>query len=67
MASAFNIELSMSESPPEAQARAAHAFTEPASAIELRLTEHGPGELKYRPIVQRPFLIMLRRNLTERK
>ena len=30
MASAFNIELAMSESPAEAQARAADAFTEPA-------------------------------------
>ena len=42
MASAFNSELSMSESPAEAQARAADAFTEPASAVGLRLTERGP-------------------------
>ena len=54
MASAFNIELSMSESPAEAQARAADALTEPASAIGLRLTERGAGELKYRPLVQWP-------------
>jgi hypothetical protein len=46
MASAFNIELAMSESPAEAQARAADHFTEPASAVGLRLTERGPGELK---------------------
>lgn len=67
MANAFNIELSMGESPAEAQARAADAFTEPASAIGLRLTERGPGELKYRPRVQWPFLIVLWRNLTGEK
>jgi len=67
MASAFNIELSMSESPAEAQASAADALTEPASAIELHLTERGPGELKYRPLVQWPFLIVLWRNLNREK
>ena len=67
MASAFNIELSMSESPAEAQARAADALTEPASAIGLRLTERGAGELKYRPLVQWPFLIVLWRNLNRRE
>jgi hypothetical protein len=67
MASAFNIELAMSESPPEAQARAADAFTEAASAVGLRLAERGPGELKYRPIVQWPFLIVLWRNLNGEK
>ena len=67
MASAFNSELSMSESPAEAQARAADAFTEPASAVGLRLTERGPGELKYRPLVQWPFLIVLWRNLNGEK
>lgn len=63
MASAFNIQLSMSESPAEAPARVADAFTEPASAIGLRLTERGPGELKYRPLVQWPFVVVLWRNL----
>ncbi len=63
MASEFNIELSMSESPTDAQARAADAFTEPASAVGLRLTKRGPGELKYRPRVQWPFLVVLWRNL----
>lgn len=63
MASTFNIELSMRESPSEAPTRAADAFAEPASAIGLRLTERGPGELKYRPIVQWPFLVVLWRNL----
>ncbi len=63
MASAFNTELSVRESPAEAQARAADSFTEPASAVGLRLTGRGPGELKYRPLVQWPFLIVLWRNL----
>lgn len=67
MASAFNIELSMSESPAEAQARAADAFTEPALAVGLRLTERGPSELKYRPLVQWPFLVVLWRNLNGEK
>jgi hypothetical protein len=67
MASAFSIELSMSESPAEAQAHAAEAFTEPASAIGLRLTKRGPGELKYRPLVRWPFLIMLWHNLNGEK
>jgi hypothetical protein len=67
MASAFNIELAMSESPAEAQARAADAFTEPASAVGLRLTERGAGALKYRPLVQWPFLIVLWRNLNGEK
>jgi hypothetical protein len=67
MASAFNLELSMSESPAEAQARAATALTEPASAIGLRLTERSAGELKYRPLVQWPFLIVLWRNLNGEK
>jgi hypothetical protein len=57
----------MSESPAQAQARAADAFTESASAIGLRLTERGPGELKYRPLVQWPFLIVLWRNLNGEK
>ncbi|MFZ0385144.1 MAG: hypothetical protein WAL22_05745 [Solirubrobacteraceae bacterium] len=67
MARAFNVELSMSEPPAEAQARAAASFTEPASAIGLRLTERGPGELNYRPVVQWPFLIVLWHNLNGKK
>ena len=59
MASGFNVELSMSEPPAEAQARVAAAFGEPAHAVGLRLTDRGVGELKYRPRVQFPFLIML--------
>ena len=67
MASAFNIELSMSESPAEAQARAMDAFTGPASAVGLRLTERRPGELQYRPVVRWPFLAVLWRNLNGEK
>jgi len=67
MANAFDVELSMSESPAEAQARAADAFTEPAAAIGLRLTERGPGELRYRPRVQWPFLVMLWHQLSGEK
>ena len=67
MASAFNIELSMSERPAGAQARAADAFTEPAHAVGLRLTDRSAGELKYRPLVQWPFLIVLWRNLNGEK
>lgn len=67
MANAFNIELSMSESPAEAQARAAHAFNGPASAVGLRLTDRGAGELRYRPLVKAPFLIMLWHNLNGEK
>jgi hypothetical protein len=67
MATPFNIELSMSKSPAEAQARAADAFTEPAEAVGLRLTERSAGELKYRPLVQWPFLIVLWRNLSGEK
>ena len=67
MASTFNVELSMSESPAEAQARAADAFTGPASAVGLRLTQRGAGELRYRPVVRWPFLLVLWRNLNGEK
>jgi hypothetical protein len=67
MAKAFTIELAVSESPAEAQAHAADAFTQPASAIGLRLTERGSGELKYRPRVQWPFLVMLWHTLNGEK
>jgi hypothetical protein len=39
---AFNIELAMSDSPAEAQARAAVAFTEAASAVGLDLPNVAP-------------------------
>jgi hypothetical protein len=63
MAKAFNVALSMREAPSEAQARAASALVEPARAVGLRLTERGANELRYKPRVQFPFLIMLWRNL----
>jgi hypothetical protein len=53
--------------PADAQARAADAFTAPASAVGLRLTERGPGELKYQPLVEWPLLVVLWRNLTGEK
>jgi hypothetical protein len=59
MASPFEVELSMREPPPEAQARAADALTAPARAVGLRLTRRSAGELSYRPRVQFPFLVML--------
>ena len=67
MASTFNVELSLSDSPAEAQARAADALTEPASAVGLRLTHRSPSELKYRPVVRWPFLVVLWRNLNGEK
>jgi hypothetical protein len=67
MASTFNIELAMNEPPAEAQAQAADAFTEAAAAIGLCLTERGPSELRYRPLVQWPFLLVLWRNLNGEK
>ena len=67
MARTFTIELPMRESPAEAQARAADAFSEPALAIGLRLTKRDAGELEYRPRVQFPFFIMLWHNLSGEK
>lgn len=67
MAAAFNIELSVSDSPAEAQARAADAFAAPASAVGLRLAGRGPNQLTYRPRVQWPFLVVLWRNLSGEK
>lgn len=63
MARPFSVELSMREPPAEAQARAADALAEPARAVGLRLTKRGGRELRYRPRVQFPFLIMLWHNL----
>src|SRR5579862_530782 len=63
MASPFSVEVSMSEAPAEAQARAATGLTDAARAVGLRLTKRGAGELGYRPRVQFPFLLMLWHNL----
>ena len=49
--------------PNGAQARSADAFTEPTSTFGLRLTQRRLRELKYRPVVRWPFLVVLRRNL----
>jgi hypothetical protein len=51
MAIPFDVQLSMSEAPSEAQARAADALVDPARAVGLRLTKRGAGELGYRPRV----------------
>ena len=53
----------MHEAPAEAQSRAASALSDPARAVGLRLTKRGSGELRYRPRVQFPFIIMLWHNL----
>jgi hypothetical protein len=59
MAASFDVELLMREAPAEAQARAASALADPARAVGLRLTGREAGELRYRPRVQFPFLLML--------
>ena len=59
MPAPFTVELSMRESPPEAQARAESALKDPARRVGLRLTKRTAGELGYTPRVQFPFLVML--------
>ncbi len=59
MASPFNIELTIRETPSDSQARAATALKQPAAAIGLRLKNQGAGELAYRPRVGFPFLVSL--------
>jgi hypothetical protein len=56
-------EIFASVGPNGAQARSADAFTEPTSTFGLRLTQRRLRELKYRPVVRWPFLVVLRRNL----
>jgi hypothetical protein len=63
MARPFSVELSMPESPSEAQSRAATALADAARVVGLRLTKRGAGELSYKPRVQFPFLLMLWHNL----
>jgi hypothetical protein len=67
MATRFDVEISLREPPAEAQARAADALAAPARALGLRLTNRSGGELRYRPRVQFPFLIMLWHNLNGEK
>ena len=59
MARSFEVELSMRESPSEAQSRAAVALADAALRVGLRLTGQRPGELTYTPRVQFPFALML--------
>ncbi len=63
MANQFNVELTMRESPSDAQARAAVALTEPARRVGLRLTKRGTSELDFRPRVKLPLLMTLWHNL----
>jgi hypothetical protein len=67
VASPFNVEFSVSESPADAQARAVDALTQPARAVGLRLTKRSAGQLDYRPRVQFPFLLMLWHNINGEK
>ena len=64
MAVPFDIQLSMSEAPSEAQARAAESLADPARQVGLRLTKRGAGVLTFRPRVQFPFLLMLWHSIT---
>lgn len=59
MASPFEVELSVRQSPDEAQAHAAGALADPALTVGLRLTGQQPGELQYTPKLQFPFVRML--------
>ena len=63
MATPFDVQLSMSEAPSEAQARAAEALSDPARQVGLRLTKRSASVLTFRPRVQFPFLLMLWHNL----
>jgi hypothetical protein len=63
MASPFSIELTMAESPSDAQARAATALTEPARSVGLRLKKRGTDELEYGPRLKWPRLVALWHNL----
>lgn len=63
MASQFSVQLTMRESPSDAQARAATALSEPARALGLRLKNRGAGELEYRPRIKWPLLVTLWHNL----
>jgi hypothetical protein len=63
MAQAFSVELTMTESPSEALARAVDVLVDPARVVGLRLTKRDKQELHYKPRVQFPFLIMLWHNL----
>jgi hypothetical protein len=55
----FDVQLSMTEAPSDAQARAVDALAHPARRVGLRLTKRGTSELGYSPRVQFPLLLML--------
>jgi hypothetical protein len=59
MASPFEVELSVRQSPGEAQSQAAVALVDAALTVGLRLTGQRPGELSYTPRVLFPFVRML--------
>jgi hypothetical protein len=59
MASRFEVELSMQQSPSEAQSHAAVALADPANAVGLKLSNQSAGELKYKPPVGFPFTLAL--------
>jgi hypothetical protein len=67
MAKTFTVELSMSEDPAEAQARAASALDKPARALGLRLKQRRERELSYGPPVTFPFLVNLWRHLDRQR
>lgn len=67
MASPFEVELSMPQSPSEAQSQAAGALNDAALAVGLRQTGRRPGELQYTPRVQFPFVRMLYHKLQGEK
>jgi hypothetical protein len=63
MATPFSVELSVGESPSEAQGRAATALVEPARSLGLRLTDRGADELTFKPRIGFPLFLTLWRNL----
>ncbi|HEY2653539.1 MAG TPA: hypothetical protein VGI50_16570 [Solirubrobacteraceae bacterium] len=67
MASPFEVELSVHQSPDEAQSQAAVALGDAALRVGLRLTGQRPGELQYTPKLQFPFVRMLYHKLQGEK
>src|SRR5271167_2151706 len=63
MAKKFTVELSMSEAPDAAQAKAETAFAQPAKELGLRLKDASSRELSYEPSWGFPFLVNTWRHL----
>lgn len=63
MATSFEVELSVPESPSEAQSHAAVALAGAAKGVGLKLSNQSPGELQYKAPVQFPLLLALWRRL----